>query len=64
MWVWVDPAFSVGELAYEWYGYNSEGYYCEVDSQARPLCSEETNNIFSYYDFGQVYMPLILAEGW
>ena len=59
VWARLDPAYDDPDLAYEWYGYNPEGYVCEYGVDGLPLCVEETNNIVSYYDFDAIYLPFV-----
>jgi hypothetical protein len=59
-WAKVDPSYlELGE-AYEWWGYNPEGFQCDKTEGFVPTCREEANNIASAFKY--VYLPLVLRN--
>jgi len=60
VWVKVDPTYLDLGVAYDWYGYNPEGFACERDERGLPICEEENNNMLAYYP--TVHLPLVLRN--
>lgn len=45
VWAKVDPTYLDVGIVYGWWGYNPEGFDCELDEDRQPTCEEEKNNI-------------------
>lgn len=64
VWAKADPTYlEVGDV-YEWYGYNPEGFDCEMDENVLPTCAEENNNIegVPMPAVYTVYLPLVMRS--
>ena len=62
VWAKVDPTYLDVGVVYGWWGYNPEGFDCELTQDRQPTCEEETNNIAAAFTRFLIYLPVIMRS--
>ena len=62
VWAKVDPTYLDVGVVYGWWGYNPEGFDCELTQDRQPTCEEERNNIAAAFTRFLIYLPVIMRS--